>query len=130
MDVLHRCRAYEKDMGRLRLRLACARDAAMRTTRSAEIFGHGAGWDRMGDYAAKADAIEREIRARTAQYLADVGTAARLVAALDPLQGSAMHLRYVRGLTVRQTAAELHVSCDSVRGLCRRGREALDGILL
>ena len=128
MDVLWRCRDYKKDIARLRLRLECARDAAMRVTRSADMTGHGSGGDRMSLYAEKVDDIEREMVIREALYERDVGMAARLVTQIDPLQGQVVYLRLVRGLTIRQTAAELRTSESSVRGLFRRGREALEGI--
>ena len=128
MDVLRRCSEYKNDMARLRLRLGCARDAAMRITRSTDTTGHGSGGDKMGVYVEKVDEIEREMVIREAQYEQDVGMAARLVTRIDPLQGRVMYLRLVRGLTIRQTAAELRTSESSVRGLYRRGREALEEI--
>ena len=128
MDVLRRVRAYEKDMARLRLRLSCARDAAMRITRSTDTTGHGGQEDKMGEYAAKVDAIEREMEARTALNNGDLLRAGMVVAQLDPEQGIVMYCRMVRGLTVRQTAGELKISESSVKGLYRRGRETLEGI--
>lgn len=128
MDVLRRCREYKTDMARLQLRLGCARDAATRITRSADVTGHAGGGDRMGEFAAKVDAIEREMRERSIQYARDIATAAQLVTRIDPTQGQVMHLRLVRGLTVRQTAAEMHMGESCVKGLYRRGREALEAI--
>lgn len=128
MDVLARCRAYDKDMARLRLRLACARDAVTRITRSADTTGHGGAEDKMGEYAGRADAIEREMTERRALYAQDLETAARLVASLEPAQGRVMHMRMVRMMTERETAAALRISTDSVRGLYRRGRKALEGM--
>lgn len=126
MDVMRRCREFDQDMARLRLRLACVRDAQMRLTRSIQTSGFGGGGeDRMAGYAAQVDAIEREIRAREAQYIADVEAAARLVDRLPPEQGLVMHLRMVCGMTVRQTAAHTRQTEASVKGLCRRARETL-----
>lgn len=130
MDVLRRVRSYEKDMARLRLQLACVRDAAMRITRSTDTTGHGGQEDKMGEYAARADAIEREMAARTTQHNGDLLRAGMMVAQLDPEQGVVMYMRMVRGLTFRQTAGELKISESSVKGLYRRGREALEGIVV
>lgn len=128
MDVLRRCRDYKKDMARLQLRLGCARDAAMRITRSTDTTGPGGNTDKMGEYAAKVDGIEREMRARAEQYALDVGLAVQLVTRIDPVQGRAVYLRMVSGMTIRQTAAELHVSESGAKGLYRRGRETLEKI--
>lgn len=128
MDVLRRIRAYEKDMQRLRLRRLCAQDAATQCTRSADMTGHGGGGDRMSEYMARIDAIEREMVEREAQLALDLELAAKLVSAIDPAQGAVLHMRMVRGMTVRETAASLHTSCDSVRGLYRRGCGALEGV--
>lgn len=125
MDVLERCRAYERDMERLRLQVAMARDAVTRATRSAETIGHGGGEDRMAAFAARADAIARAMDARTAMHEAELLEAARLIAALDPSQGAAVYQLFVRGQTVRQTAAAMHTTEPSVRGLRRRARDAL-----
>lgn len=125
MDVLRRVRAYEKDMARLRLQLACVRDAALRITRSTDTTGHGGQEDKMGEYAAKVDGIERMLAEREAIHNRDLICAGALIAGLDPAQGSVMYCRMVRGLTERQTAAQLSTSQDSVRGLYRRAREAL-----
>ena len=128
MDVLRRVRAYDTDMARLRLRLACARDAATRITRSTDTTGHGGMVDKMGEHAAKVDQIEREMAARRAVYERDVLEAARLIGEMEPLQGRVMHLRMMRGMTVRQTAGEMKTSEGSVKGLFRRGREALESV--
>ena len=125
MDVMERCRAYERDMERLRLQAAMARDAVTRATRSAETIGHGGGEDRMAAFAARADAIARAMDARTALHEAELCEAARLIAALDPSQGAAVYQLFVRGQTVRQTAASMHTTEASVRGLRRRARDAL-----
>ena len=130
MDVLRRVRAYDKDMARMRLRLSCARDAAMRITRSTDTTGHGGLQDKMGEHAAKVDQIEHEMDARRAQYERDLVTAGILVGNLEPQQGRAMYLRMVRGMTVRQTAGEMHLSEGSVKGLYRRGRETLESVYL
>lgn len=128
MDVLRSVRAYDKDMARLRLRLGCARDAATRITRSTDTTGHGGGADKMSEYAARADGIEREIAERKAKYEQDVELAIRLIGELEPQQGRVMHLRMVCGMTVRQTAGELSISESAVKGLYRRGREALESV--
>ena len=128
MDVLRRCSEYEKDMARLRLRIRCAKDAVTRLTRSTDTSGHGGGEDKMSAYVGRLDELERALIAREEQYIRDVELAARLVARIDPMQGQAIHLRMVCGLTIRQTAAELRTSESSVRGLCRRGQEALERI--
>lgn len=128
MDVMRRCRAYESDMARLRLRLRVAQDAATRTTRSPETAGRGGSGDRMGDYAARADAIYREMREREAQYRQDIDLAARLIAKLEPDQGTVIYLRMVRGMTMRQIAAELHTSESSAKGFFRRGCAALSAM--
>ena len=128
MDVLRRVRAYDTDMARLRLRLNCARDAAMRITRSMDTTGHGGMNDKMGEYAARVDQIEREIKQRRMAYEHDLIEATRLVAQLDPQQGEVIHMRMVRGMTVRQVAGEMKTSESSVKGLYRRGREALEEI--
>lgn len=128
MDVLWRCRDYKKDIARLQLRLGCARDAAMRITRSTDTTGHGGGQDKVSEYASKVDEIEREMRERAEQYARDVALAGQLVTRIDPLQGWVVYLKLVRGLTIRQTAAELRTSESSVRGLYRRGREAMEEI--
>lgn len=130
MDVLRRVRAYSKDMERLRLRLRCARDAIMRCTQS---LGTGtacqtATEDKMSEYAARRDEIEREIAARSAMHEKDVLLALQLFERLEPLQGEVMYMRMVYGMTVRQIAGELKTSESSVRGLYRRGREILEGI--
>lgn len=125
MDVMERCRAYERDMERLRLQVAMARDAVTRATRSAETIGHGGGEDRIAAFTARADAIARAMDARTAMHEAELCEAARLIAALDPSQGAAVYQLFVRGQTVRQTAAAMHTTEPSVRGLRRRARDAL-----
>ena len=125
MDVLWRCRDYKKDIARLQLRLGCARDAAMRITRSTDTTGHGGGQDKMSEYASKVDEIEREMRDRAEQYARDVALAAQLMERLEPAQGNVLYMRMVR-----QVAAQMHVSTDSVRGLYRRGRTAAESIEL
>lgn len=125
MDVMERVRSYERDMERLRLQAAMARDAVTRATRSAETIGHGGGEDRMAAFAARADAIARAMDARTAMHEAELLAAARLIAALDTAQGAAMYRLYIQGQTVRQTAAAMHTTEPSVRGLRRRARDAL-----
>lgn len=130
MDVLWRCRDYKKDIARLQLRLGCARDAAMRITRSTDTTGHGGRQDKMSEYASKVDEIEREMRDRAEQYARDVALAAQLMERLEPAQGNVLYMRMVRCMTVRQVAAQMHVSTDSVRGLYRRGRTAAESIEL
>lgn len=125
MDVMERCRAYERDMERLRLQAAMARDAVTRATRSADTIGHGGGEDRIAAYTARADALARAMDARTAMHEAELLTAARLIAALDTAQGQAIYHLYILGETVRQTAAAMHTTEPSVRGLRRRARDAL-----
>lgn len=125
MDVLERCRAYERDMERLRLQAAMARDAVTRATRSADAIGHGGGEDRIAAYTARADALDRAMAARTAMHEAELLTAARLIAALDTAQGQAIYHLYILGETVRQTAAAMHTTEASVRGLRRRAKDAL-----
>lgn len=128
MDVMERCRAYERDMERLRLQAAMSRDAVTRATRSADTIGHGGGEDRIAAYTARADAITRAMDARTAMHEAELCEAARLIAALDPSQGAAVYQLYIRGQTVRQTAAAMHTTEASVRGLMRRAKDALAGM--
>ena len=125
MDVMERCRAYERDMERLRLQAAMARDAVTRATRSADTIGHGGGEDRMAAFAARADAIARAMDARTAMHEAELYEVARLIAALDAAQGQAIYHLYILGETVRQTAAAMHTTESAVRGLRRRARDAL-----
>ena len=122
---MERCRMYDRDMERLRLQAAMARDAVTRATRSADTIGHGGGEDRIAAYTARADAIARAMDARTAMHEAELCEAARLIAALDPSQGAAVYQLFVRGQTVRQTAAAMHTTEPSVRGLRRRARDAL-----
>ena len=125
MDVMERCRMYDRDMERLRLQAAMARDAVTRATRSADTIGHGGGEDRIAAYTARADAIARAMDARTAMHEAELCEAARLIAALDPSQGEAVYQLFIRGQTVRQAAAAMHTTEASVRGLRRRARDAL-----
>lgn len=125
LDVLERCKGYERDMERLRTQAAFARDAVMRVTRSAQAIGHGGGADKLAAYTAKADAIERAMALRTRMSIVELDEAGRLAGLLEPTQGQAIRLLMVRGMTVRQTAAEMHMSEDGVRGLQRRARRAL-----
>lgn len=127
MDVLRRVHAYAKDMDKLKLRRLCAHDAMMRCTRSADATGHGCSEDKMGQYAAKVDAIDREMEARKRMYDMELREALALIEGLvEPSQGVAMYRGWICGMTVRQTAAELRISESGVRGLRRRGREALE----
>lgn len=128
MDVMERCRAYERDMERLRLQAAMARDAVTRATRSADTIGHGGGEDRIAAYTARVDALARAMDARTAMHEAELLTAARLIAALDTAQGQAIYHLYILGETVRQTDAAMHTTEASVRGLRRRAKDALAGM--
>ncbi len=128
MDVLRRCSGYDRDMERLRLRRAMAMDAATHVTRSMSASGHGDGADRMGAYAARTDALDRAMSIRTRMYEMELAEAARLVTVIEPVQGRVIYLRKVRGMTVRQTAAVLHTSEDSVRGLQRRAVHAMTGL--
>ena len=125
---MERCRGYDRDMERLRLQAVMARDAVTRATRSADAIGHGGGGDKMAAYAARAEAIARAMDARTAMHEAELLAAARMIAALDAAQGQAMYQLYILGQTVRQTAAALHTTEASVRGLRRRAKEALCGM--
>ncbi len=128
MDVLRRCRNYDKDMERLRLRRAMMLDAVTRVTRSPTTSGHGGGADKMGAYAARADALELAMEIRARMYEMELSEATRLASTIEPAQGSAIYLKMVRGMTVRQVAATLHASEDSVRGLQRRAADALNGM--
>ena len=130
LDVLRRCSWYKKDMERLKLRLDCVRDAALRVTRSADATGHGGQTDKMGDYAAKVDEIEREMQRRREQYARDVGTAARLIERLDPVQGSVLYMRMVQGKSVQQICAQLYYGESTVKKLLREGRAELETIVL
>ena len=124
-DVMLACRGYDRDMERLRVQAAMARDAVTRATRSAEVSGHGGGEDRIAAYAARADALARAMDARRAMNEMEQDAAARLIARMETRQGQAVYLLMVRGMTVRQCAASLHTTEASVRGLRRRAREAL-----
>lgn len=128
MDVMERCRMYDRDMERLRLQEAMALDAVTRATRSADTIGHGGGEDRIAAYTARADALDRAMAAREAMHEAELLTAARLIAALDTAQGQAIYHLYILGETVRQTAAAMHTTEASVRGLRRRAKDALAGM--
>lgn len=128
MDVLRRCRNYERDMERLKLRIMCAKDAVLQCTRSMDMTSYGGVDDKMGRYAAKVDGIEREMEDRRIQYLLDVELAAGLLARLEPMQGKVLHQRMILGVSVKETAVNLHISCDSVRGLYRRGCGELEEI--
>lgn len=127
-DVLRRCSSYKRDMERLQMRLGCARDAAMRVTRSMDTTGHGGGEDKMGEYAAKADAIEREMRTREQRYAREVAMASRLLEQFDPLQGGVLYMRMVQGMSVQQISAQLYYSKSTVKGWLRQGRETLMAI--
>lgn len=122
MDVLRRCRAYDKDMERLKLRQLCARDIMTKATRSAAVIGHGEQADKMSEYMARVDAAARARDARAEMYQMELDEAARLIAGLAPGQGAAIHYHMIRGLTLRQTAAEMRMEESSVRGLYRRAR--------
>lgn len=128
LSMMERVRGYERDMERLRLQAAMARDAVTRATRSADAIGHGGGEDRIAAFAARVDALTRAMDARTEMHEAELFTAARLIAALDTAQGQAMYRLYILGDTVRQTAAAMHTTEASVRGLRRRARDALSGM--
>ena len=127
-DVFLACRGYERDMERLRMQAAMARDAVTRATRSAEVSGHGGGEDRIAAYAARADALSRAMDARRAMYDMEQDAAARLIARMETRQGQAIYLLMVRGMTVRQCAACMHTTEAAVRGLRRRAREALGAL--
>lgn len=127
MDVLRRVHAYAKDMDKLKLRRLCAHDAMTRCTRRTDISGHGGPADKLAQYAAKVDAIERAIDARKKMHDMELDEALELIEGLtEPSQGVAMYRGWICGMTVRQTAAELRISESSVRGLRRRGREVLE----
>lgn len=126
--VMERVRSYERDMDRLRLQAAMARDAVTRATRSADAIGHGGGEDRIAAYTARADALARAMDARTDMHEMELSAAARMIAALDTAQGQAMYHLYILGQTVRQTAAAMHSTEASVRGLRRRAKDALAGM--
>ena len=129
MDVLRRVRAYEKDIGKLKLRRMCAYELATGATRAAGAPGSSSGSgrsDKPERYSAEVDAVDRAIGAREKMREMEVMEAARLIMALDPAQGQAMYLYYVRAMTVRQTAGQMKTSESSVRGLLRRGRDTLD----
>ena len=129
MDVLRRVRAYEKDIGKLKLHRMCAYELATGATRAAGASGSSSGSgksDKPECYSAEVDAVDRAIEARGKMREMEVMEAARLIMALDPAQGQAMYLYYVRGMTVRQTAGQMKTSEGSVRGLMRRGREAME----
>lgn len=126
--VMERVRSYERDMERLRLQAAMARDAVTRATRSADTIGHGGGEDRIAAYTARADALARAMDARTDMHEMELSAAARMIAALDTAQGRAMYHLYILGQTVRQTAAAMHTTEASVRGLRRRAKDALTGM--
>lgn len=125
---MERVRSYERDMERLRMQAAMARDAVTRATRSADTIGHGGGEDRIAAYTARADALARAMNARTDMHEMELSAAARMIAALDTAQGQAMYYLYILGDTVRQTAAAMHTTEASVRGLRRRARDAFSGM--
>lgn len=129
MDVLRRVHAYAKEMDKLKLRRLCAHDAMTRCTRSTDITGYGGPADKLAQYAARVDAVDRAIQARKRMYDMELDEALELIEGLtEPSQGVVMYRGWICGMTVRQTAAELRISESSVRGLRRRGREVLEVI--
>lgn len=129
LDVLARCRAYEEDMARLRLRRACARDAVTQMTGRPDADRTAQdGRIPIDTYVSAVDAIDRAMAARREMHLMELEAAATVLSALAPRQGQVMRLRMILRLTMRQTAGELHVSESSARGYERRAREALAGM--
>lgn len=127
MDVLRQCSRYSEDIGRLKLKRSVALDAATRITGGTSGGGHsGETSDKVGAYAYKAKEIELATQARKSMYALELICAGELVGGLNLNAGAVMHARMVKGLTVRQTAAELHMSESSVRGLYARARAELD----
>lgn len=125
MDVLRRCRQYQGNMDQLQLKLDMAKDLVTRATRSADTLGHGTGGDKMGEYMARVDLIDRQMQERREMYRAEVETAVQMLGQLSPEQGYVMMMRYIEGMTVRQIAGARHLTEDGVRGLIRRGRETM-----
>lgn len=126
MDVLRRCRDYERDVRRMKAMLRNTRDAMKRITRPTDAQGHGGAGDRLGNLTARADEIERGICARKAAYNMEVMEALRLVGEMDSPEASAvMYAKYVEGSTYAAIAVGRRTSEDAVRGAHRRGCEAL-----
>jgi len=129
MDVLRQCRRYSEDRDKLKLQKQIALDAATRITAGASGGGRSGGVsDKPGSYGVKAKAIETAIEARETMYAYELLCAGEMVAQLNVDAASVMHARMIRRLTVRQTAAALHKSESSVRGLYARARTELDGM--
>lgn len=130
MDVLRQCRRYGDDVAKLKLKERIALDTATRITGSMSGAG-GRGSDisdKAGSYARKAKEIELALKARDVMYEMELICAGELVARLGVEAASVMHARMIQGLTVRQTAAAIHKSESSVRGLYARARADLDAV--
>lgn len=121
MDVLRRCAGFEQDAVRLRQMEAFTRDAAMRVTRSPDAQSRGAGVDKTAALIARADELQRGLRARTAAHDMEVVEALRLIGGMNGAQsGAVLYGRYVEGMTYAALAIRLATSEDAVRSLHRR----------
>ncbi len=128
MDVLERCRSYEQDVKRLRVKRDCAQDVLFRVTRATDAQGHGAAGDKMGSLTARKDELERGIEARKRAYAMELIEAMRLIGEIESVEvGKAMHSHYIEGESYDAIAVGIKASRDAVRSLIRRGREQIAG---
>lgn len=129
MDVMRQCRRYNEDVERLKLRQQMALDAATRITASMSgVGGHSSGAsDKAGRYARVSMEVEAALSARNVMYEMELEAADEILNSLSLEASDTMYNRMVRGLTVRQTAATMHKSVSTVRGLYTRACGILEG---
>lgn len=127
--IVRRAMAYERDVQEIRLKLALANDVALRITSSAGGISGGGHSDRPLAAAVRKDELERALEARDRCREAELGEAARLIGQIPwVLCGEVMRRTCFSGDSLRQIAAAIRQSEDSVRSLRRRGWNALAGM--
>ena len=128
LDVLGRCEAYEREIERLRGQRAMALEAATRISPCVDENKVSPGGERTSPaerFAIASEWIGQRMGARLYLYSRELMEAVRLLAALPPSNARSLRLTMVDGLSVKEAAAEMRRSEDSVRGLLRRGRSML-----
>ena len=126
-SIVRRMMGYDADLQAIRLQLSLARDVALRITSPIGGVGGGGGHsDKPLAVAARTDELTRAQAARTACYNMEVIEAARLIGQIPwPLCGDIMFRTAFMQESLRQIAASISRSEDSVRSMRRRGWHAL-----